>query len=137
MTWKAIIGFAKKAGKITIGRKATLNGIKKGKVCLALLARDAGSSIYREVLEHAKKSGIELLIVSSKEELGNAIGRKICSVLGLTDWRMAQGVMPFEQNKGLRASKNNRSFYQGAHGQTQGFGSGSENTHEHDRQGNR
>ncbi len=133
MKLKAILGFARKARKLTIGRKATIKALKKGKVRLILLARDAGKSICRELLKYSQEAKINAISICSKRELGKAIGRENCSVLGLMDWRMAQEVMLFEQNKGLRASENNRAFNKGPDGKTKGTRSRGKDTHEHNR----
>jgi len=95
------VGFARKANKITIGRKATIEGIRKGKVHLVILAKDAGNGIKREIENLSDKTNVRVLSFASKRDMGEVVGRESCSILGLMDARMAQGVIEFEQNKGL------------------------------------
>ncbi|MCS7233732.1 MAG: L7Ae/L30e/S12e/Gadd45 family ribosomal protein [Synergistetes bacterium] len=133
MDWKTLVGFARKANKLTIGRKATLAALKRGKVCLIILAKDAGRAVREEMIRFSEESKIGVIWVNSKEDMGRVVGRESCSVLGLTDSRMAQGVIDFEQNKGLRVSEDDRPFYKGAYGQTEGPWCGGKNSYEHDR----
>ncbi len=129
----ALIGFAKKSGRITLGRKATIKALEKGKICLILLASDAGLSLKREIINLASSMGVKVVSGDSKRDMGKAVGREVCSVLGFTDRRMAEGVMKLEQNKGLRVSKNNGIFKQGVNGQDERLRNRGKDSHEHDR----
>lgn len=95
------MGFAKRANKLTLGRRATVKALKKGKIALVILAKDAGEAIRREIVKLSEEANIKVFSLASKRDMGEAIGRESCSVLGLMDSRMAQGVMEIEQDKGL------------------------------------
>ncbi|MCD6363803.1 MAG: ribosomal L7Ae/L30e/S12e/Gadd45 family protein [Synergistetes bacterium] len=133
MRINALIGFARKAGKITLGRRSTVKALERGKISLVILASDAGSSLKREIMKLASKAGVDVAFDGSKREIGKIVGREACSVLGFIDRRMAEGVMKLEQDKGLRVGKNNGIFKQGANGQNERFRYRGKDSHEYDR----
>lgn len=133
MDWRAAVGFARRANKLTIGREATLRALRKGRLSLIILATDAGEAIKREIMKVSEKYSIRTVLLGFKRELGKIVGKESCSVLGLTDSRMAQGVIDFEQNKGLRVSENNRPFDEGANGEVKRPWCGGKNAYEYDR----
>ena len=103
-----LIGFAAKSGKIAYGEEEVLNGIKKGKTSLTIIAKDmpekaknrmekklihAYENLYFEISGLKKKEDIRVIIVGTKEENSSAVGKVNKPVIGIKDRNLAKGII--------------------------------------------
>ena len=86
-----LLGLARKAGHLVTGLDAVRSAA--GRSRLLLLANDAGASASREARYLSRTSGVPLLeLPYSREELGRAVGKKLCAAAALTDKGLAEAV---------------------------------------------
>ncbi len=81
-----LLGLARRAGMLEAGDEATKGAIARGAARLLLIAADS-SERTRETFEFiAESSALSHITVSeTREELGNAIGKRPCAVVALCD----------------------------------------------------
>lgn len=80
-----LIGLATKAGRITFGTDACLEEIRKGKVNLILIAKDASDRTKFTFQQEAQKNHIAIYEILSIENLSKAIGKANKAVIGIKD----------------------------------------------------
>ena len=86
-----LLGLARKGGRVELGEEAVGAACRSGHARLLILAQDAGDSVRRRA-EFFVRSGKPPCIVLpfTKDELGSAVGRNVCSVAALTDVSLAR-----------------------------------------------
>lgn len=80
-----IIGLATKAGKIVAGTDACLEDIKKGKVKLVIVAKDASDRTKTSFYQETKKYNIKMYELLSIVEISKAMGKVNKAVIGIKD----------------------------------------------------
>ena len=85
-----LLGFAKKAGKLVIGKQAVLKAFQKKRVYLILLSNDASSKTIDE-LQRLNAKWFKLSD-TSKFELGKIVGRNELSIIALSDQQFAKSI---------------------------------------------
>jgi len=85
-----IIRFARKAGKIAIGRVATMETLKNRHGTLILLTRDASAKIEKEIRKFDAR--IDIVRLFEKESLGYILGRKEVSVCIILDGKFSERI---------------------------------------------
>ena len=80
-----LIGLATKAGRITYGTDACLEDIKKGKVKLIIIAKDASDRTKITFQKETKKYGIGMYEGLSIEQISKAIGKLNKAVVGVKE----------------------------------------------------
>lgn len=89
---KTMLGFAKKAGKITSGEGITLENIKNGRVRLVILASDASNNTAKRIRDKASYRNIKVIECLDRYEIGNAIGIDERVVVGIIDKGFADSI---------------------------------------------
>ncbi len=88
-----LLGLASRAGKLTPGLDATLQGLERGEVKLVVLAQDAGRSTRRKITIRAAQVECPLLELADSEKLTLWTGgHKWRAVLGVTDEGFSDGI---------------------------------------------
>lgn len=87
-----MLGFAKKAGKISSGEGITLENIKKDKALVVVLANDASENTSKRIKDKASYRNIEVIQLLNRKELGRAIGVDERVVISITDKGFAQSI---------------------------------------------
>jgi len=87
-----MLGFAKKAGKITSGEGITLENIKNSRVKLVILASDASDNTSKRIKDKSSYRNIQVIETLDRYEIGNAIGLDERVVLGITDRGFADSI---------------------------------------------
>ncbi|MCR5595468.1 MAG: ribosomal L7Ae/L30e/S12e/Gadd45 family protein [Lachnospiraceae bacterium] len=88
----SMLGIAMKAGKVVSGEFATENAIKSFQACLVVVAADASDNTRKHFNDMCVYRDIPIMIYSTKEELGKAIGKDIRSNLAVTDEGLAKAI---------------------------------------------
>lgn len=90
--FKAILGFARRAGKIVSGESAAQALINQGKAKLLILALDAAPGTKRNFHHLAEKHSIKVIEWGNKLDLGIAIGHSPRSVVVILDEGFAKSL---------------------------------------------
>lgn len=80
-------------GKLVSGMDATLEGIKKHKVKLVIIASDASEKTKENIKYVCTNNDIKEIEFSTMEELGNIIGKKNRAIIGIRDESFSKGIM--------------------------------------------
>ena len=88
-----MVGLAKKAGKLEVGEEPVGAACRARDCRLVLVARDAADNTFRRV-RHFADAGqcLWISVPFTKEELGFAVGRTSCAMLGVTDIGFAESI---------------------------------------------
>ncbi len=89
----SMLGIAKKGGNISIGYDATLFNIKGNKSILVLLASDASDKTKKNIQFICDQNNAKYIEYGEKEILGRILGRKVVSVLSITDKNIASYIL--------------------------------------------
>ncbi|MCG0277261.1 MAG: L7Ae/L30e/S12e/Gadd45 family ribosomal protein [Thermanaeromonas sp.] len=82
---RELFGLALRARKLAWGARAVKAALSKGEVHFVWIARDASPRLKEDLLRACRRAGIEVAIGGTKEELGEALGKEPCAVIGLRD----------------------------------------------------
>lgn len=86
---RSLIGFANKAGKLTLGRTATVSAFHRDKLELVLLATDASPKLKRFARELQE---VPIIRLAPKADMGQIVGRDEVAVIGVLDRHFAEGM---------------------------------------------
>lgn len=84
-----LLGLAYRAGKIVWGYQAVVTALKRRKAEVVLLARDSSPGLKTRILRLCREYCSQGLIYGQKNELGAALGKPPCAVVGITDKNFA------------------------------------------------
>lgn len=84
------LGLTRKSGNVIAGGNLTEVALKKGKLSLVILAADASEGTKKKFRAMAESHGVEVLEISTVDDLGQAIGKGQISVIGIADGRMSK-----------------------------------------------
>ena len=89
-----LLGLAMRAGRLEIGEEPVGAACRARSCRLILVARNAADNSFRRV-RHFADAGqcLWLSLPSTKEELGNAVGRSVCALAAVTDIGFADAVV--------------------------------------------
>ncbi len=88
-----MLGIAKKGGNLSIGYDATLINIKSNKSELVLLASDASDKTKKNIQFVCDQYNAKYFEYGEKDILGKQLGRKVVSVLSITDKNIASYII--------------------------------------------
>ncbi len=89
-----LLGLAKKANLLELGEEACAAASRLGRVRVVLTASDAAEGTRFRSESFSLQAGIPHIPVSeTKEELGNALGKRPCAVIGVCDAGMAAAIV--------------------------------------------
>lgn len=80
-----LIGFAYKSRNLVSGEGITLEEIKKNKVKLVFLSKDASENTGKRIKDKSTARNILVCEIFDRYELGKAIGKDERVVIGITD----------------------------------------------------
>jgi len=83
---RVLLGFARKAGKLAVGRSAVIKAHKQKTMALAILATDATPKAQK-IVEHLQ--GVGSIHFGTKSELGEILGRDEVGMIGVLDDQFA------------------------------------------------
>jgi ribosomal protein L7Ae-like RNA K-turn-binding protein len=88
-----MLGFAMKSGKIITGDDTCEMFMKKRKIKLLIVADDASENTKDKFRFLTKQNEVQLIEISTKEELSQAIGKYNRAVIGITDRKFANSLL--------------------------------------------
>ncbi len=88
----ALLGLAQRAGMLAAGSASVRALITKKKVKLLIVAEDAALATKKDFLTLADTNSVPLIEISSKRELGVALGKTPKAVVAVLDTNIAKRV---------------------------------------------
>jgi len=88
----ALLGMAKKAGRLAVGGDAASTAARRGEAVLIITADDASEGSKRRAKTNAEANGVEFMIVPfTMFELGRTAGRGSPGTIAFLDKGLADG----------------------------------------------
>ena len=81
----SLLGLCMRARRLVSGEFAVEKGVKRGDVCLVVLAGDASENTKKKFTNMCDFYNTEILIVGNISLLGRALGKEKRAVIGITD----------------------------------------------------
>jgi len=97
----SFLGLATKAGKTISGEGNCESAIKRRRVYLVIVAGDASENTKKKFMNMCRYRKIDIRIFGEKEKLGKYIGKKIRSVVAITDKGFAERTKELIDNRDL------------------------------------
>lgn len=91
------LGICKKSGKLISGDFSVEKSISKHKIKLLIIAEDSAKNKVQKYTELAALYNIELIQFGLAENLGCAIGRSVCAIIGITDMNQKNKLLSLYQ----------------------------------------
>lgn len=90
----SLLGFARKAGKLSIGAAATKGSILCKKAKLVVISGEISQKSQKEIIFHADKYKVKTLLLEDIDiiTLSNAVGIK-CGIVSVNDSSFAEALM--------------------------------------------
>ncbi len=88
-----MLGFAMKSGKIITGDDTCEMFMKKRKIKLLIVAADASENTKDKFRFLTKQAEVQIIEISTKEELSQAIGKYNRAVIGITDRKFSKALL--------------------------------------------
>ena len=87
-----LLGFAHRARKLVIGTTGVLTSLRRGTAKAVVLAADLSRHSLEKMVRQAEHSRVPWIKLSSKRELGQALGRNEVGVVAITDAQFAEAI---------------------------------------------
>ena len=87
------LGLAQKAGKAVSGDFAVQDALRKGKVKILLIAKDASENSRKRLINFCEGKGITTVDVLDREQLGQALGKAPRTAVAIMDNNFAKMIM--------------------------------------------
>jgi len=101
---QSLLGFAVKAGRVSVGFSPTRQALASGDVRFVVAARDLAPRRLEALLRAAHERGVGCLVGWSRVELGALLGRGPTGAVGVTDPELARGMaasVPAQRRSGM------------------------------------
>ena len=97
----SFIGICMKAGHLVSGEFSVEKAVKSGHAWLVLVAADASANSKKQYTNMCTYYQVPLYFISSKEELGHALGKEYRASLAVQDENMAKALIKKLQDAGV------------------------------------
>ena len=97
----SFIGICMKAGHLVSGEFSVEKAVKSGHAWLVLVAADASNNSKKQYTNMCTYYQVPLYFISSKEELGHALGKEYRASLAVQDENMARALIKKLQEAGI------------------------------------
>jgi len=84
-----LLGIAYRAGKLVWGYHAVKASLERGKLYLIILAEDVSPRLRNKFLAFCRDTKKQVVFCSSKVDLGKALGKPPCAVVGICEKNLA------------------------------------------------
>ena len=90
----SLLGLARRAGKVEIGDEAARSACSHGTAKILLIASDASERTCETFEFIAESAGLpHVSVAETREELGNALGKRPCAVVAICDTGFSAGII--------------------------------------------
>jgi ribosomal protein L7Ae-like RNA K-turn-binding protein len=90
---EGLVRQARRAGRVVIGVRQTVDAVRERRLTAALLASDLSGPRREALLERLRASGVPVYEGWTKDGLGELAGRTAVAALGITDRHIADGLL--------------------------------------------
>ena len=87
------LGLAARGRNVVSGEFMTEKAVKTGMACLVLIASDASERTKKDFMDMCKFYEVPCYEISTKEELGHAIGKEVRASLAVTDEGLTKAIL--------------------------------------------
>ena len=98
----SFIGICMKAGHLVSGEFSVEKSVKSGHAWLVLVAADASDNSKKQYTNMCRYYQVPLYFISSKEELGHALGKEYRASLAVQDENMATALIKKLKEAGIK-----------------------------------
>lgn len=88
-----LLGISAKAGKIIAGSEIVIENIKKRKVKLVILAKDASEKTKKNIKLYCEESNTQVIEFGEIEKNSRAIGKENKAIIGVLDNNLAIAIL--------------------------------------------
>mgnify|MGYP001065304683 CR=1 FL=1 len=92
---KPLLGFARKSGRLFLGEKAVKASLKRGEAQLVLFATDFSEKRREFIGQWCASQQVPFFTVGTKKEYGTILGVNLCSLLVITDKKIAAKIFAY------------------------------------------
>lgn len=97
----SLIGLAQRAGKVSNGSMAAKTSLIKKKAFLLVMSNDIADNTKAELVKSGEKTRIPWIMIGSKYELGNSVGKAYRVAITINDFGIAQAILKEYKSAGL------------------------------------
>jgi ribosomal protein L7Ae-like RNA K-turn-binding protein len=87
-----MIGLGKRAGSVVVGTSRVRDELKRGRICLVVLAKDLSARTEEKVERLARAKGVRILQGPESGELGRHVGERPLQAVGVLDVNLAREI---------------------------------------------
>ena len=87
-----LLGLARRAGKLALGRQAVLQAVIHDRASLIVLAGDASIRTSSEFARRSNTAGVPVITMADMELLGKSVGSSPLAVCAVCDKDFARGI---------------------------------------------
>ena len=87
-----LLGLCCRAGNVVSGMDAVCDDLKKNKVKLIIVAKDASEKTLKNIEYLANQKNIPVMCIGTIEENSKAIGKENKAVIGIKDKNISEGI---------------------------------------------
>lgn len=87
-----LVGLGVRSRGAVVGVQQVREAAQRGKVALALIAKDASKHSLSKVVPLLAAKRVRVVGIEKAEVLGHAVGREQTAVVGIVDAQLAQGI---------------------------------------------
>ncbi|GBU11016.1 50S ribosomal protein L7ae [Erysipelotrichaceae bacterium] len=80
-----LLGLMMRSRRIDIGATKILEGIKRGKYHLVILAEDASELTQEQFRKQAAKTNVKVIVFGTKQTIAESIGKDVTVAIGIID----------------------------------------------------
>lgn len=88
-----LLGLATRASRVVSGDEMVLDALRSGKCKIAILATDASENTKKKFRDKCATYQVELLELTDRYRLGQAIGKETRVVIGIIDQGFAKKIL--------------------------------------------
>ncbi|WP_078554612.1 YlxQ family RNA-binding protein [Bacillus alkalicellulosilyticus] len=83
--WLSLLGLAARARKVISGEEIVLKEVRRNGVSVVIISEDASDLTLKKMTDKCKHYNVPIRISSTRDKLGNSIGKGERVVLGVID----------------------------------------------------
>ena len=88
-----LIGFARKSGNIILGETLCVEGIKRGKISLMIIAEDLNESTKKKIIQLCESESVSYRVMMDKNELSKAVGKDNYGLFGISNKKFSRALI--------------------------------------------
>lgn len=89
---RGLLGLGVRARTVVVGVEQVRSAARRGRLRLAVVARDASRHSLEKVLPLLRARRVPVITELSASELGSAVGREVTAAVGVIDRDLANGI---------------------------------------------